>query len=312
MGTFVPWPYGGAVMWVVGLWSILSGCVGEAACPNGEGCSGDSAAAGFDDTAVMVYSPDEAEPEWTAEQIGEQIQNFVDLGIPNGLDVGLAFFELMSLGDGTCPEGDDPGTLITMPEGCDTVDGYHYAGIGWFNAIQGSIGEQDDMITSWSHGGDFEILRPDGSAFAGGGGMSFLSEPLDDGSYTFFGDVHGSWLDETRTDWLGLSYSSVIEYDGGSGGTEDSYWLNIVGGVGVGDQKLHFNDVSWDTEGTCAGVMTGAIHVRDSRGYWYVWDVGDDCDTCGTVTFHTSVDLGELCMDLTDYGAAYYLKMAPR
>lgn len=262
-----------------------------------------------DNLDAMVYSSEDPEALWTAEEMGEYLSELIALGAPNPIDITSAFRTIMTMGDEDCPN--DIYNLSTIPEGCDTDAGYHYAGIGWYYAsdwIETTDGGQIDI--SFSHGGDFEILYPDGKRFAGGGGMSYISERDGQTIVSEF-EVHGSWVEQTRVDWLGVGFSGVYEstvtnYGGGD------YAITMTGGIGVGDQHIYLDGATWDTTDACAGALSGAISVRDARGFWTEWKLGDDCDTCGSVTFHEDVDLGELCLDLTEWGQRLFALSTPR
>lgn len=281
----------------------LSGCEDE--------CGPDCAPArGSDDTAAMVYAVETPEPAWTAEELGAELEAFTALGAPNPAELGEVFLAAMQAGDENCP-GENVYALETAPEGCDTEDGYHFAGIGWFqfeDFVQGEDGEP--VVFDFSHGGDFEILRPDGTRLAGGGGIAYSSE-LGEGETDTSIELHGSWIDDARRDWLGVGFSGVYEAAVHEAGPE--HWsFAIDGGLGLGGRILSFDDVSWDVDACPDGSPRGTFAMRDDRGYWTAWDVGDDCDGCGTVTFHDDVDLGELCLDLSAWGRLLYYMSIPR
>ncbi len=130
--------------------------------------------------------------------------------------------------------------------------------------------------------------------------MSHLVEkPGDDPDlYTFEVGVQGSWRDESAEGWLGAGYSGVFLAIGEK--NPDIQKLNISGGIAIGDKATHL-DLDWDLAGRCGGAAMGSIRLRDSRGYWYTWTLGDDCDTCGGVVYHEVDDLGDLCLDLQSY-----------
>lgn len=281
-----------------------------AACSSGEPCQ-DCEDTGAEDTAAMVYTGGDPDPPWTAEEFGEELSTLMAMGAPNPIDICDVFQTIMTYGDEDCPG--DPLNLSTIPEGCDTDEGFHYAGIGWYYAadwIRFEDGTQIDL--TFSHGGDFEILYPGGQRFAGGGGMSYESQRSDDELeiITDF-EVHGSWIDSTRSDWLGAGFSGVYEATVSNYGAGE-YGFTATGGIGVGEYDMLLDGVTWDTTDACAGKLSGAVELRDADGYWTRWDVGDDCDDCGEVVFHGDTELGELCLDTTDWGRLLFMLSTPR
>lgn len=281
------------------------------ACGSGEPCEDCAETGDTEDTAAMVYSTGDPEPLWNADEVGEQLSAFMAVGAPNPRDICDVFSNIMALGDDDCPG--DPYNLSTVPAGCDTDDGFHYAGIGWYYASDWlSLEDGGQVDLSYSHGGDFEIFYPSGLRFAGGGGMSYMSEQ-EDGELKITSDfeVHGSWIDESRQDWLAAGFSGVYEATVTNYGDGD-YGFTATGGIGLGSSHIFLDEATWDTTDACAGALSGAIHLRDARGFWTVWDLGDDCDTCGTVTFHEDDDLGELCLDTTEWGHLLFILSTPR
>lgn len=285
---------------------IAVGLLGCAA-PECAGACGDPAdpAPDGEDTAAMVYSSEPPVPEWTAEDVGEQIEALVALGAPNPVDLAQIFGDLMTRGDELCPG--DTSQFEQIP-GCETADGYVYSGTAFLTVGEWLFIDHDRVPIIWFHGGDFEIRRPDGTRFSGGGDLDYTTEKGDALVSTF--TLAGSWQDEARIDWLGQTFSGV--YSAEVVRTETDHAITLSGGIGVGDLDLNFVDMAWDSSGPCAGAATGALQVRGPRGYWYGWDLGHDCDACGAVTFHQDQDLGELCLDLTEWGNALYELSRPR
>lgn len=260
-----------------------------------------------EDTATMVYSVDDPPPYYTVAQIGALLEAVFALGVPNPDDIAETYGQLMSLGGGRCP-GDD--TDLYQPEGgCTTEEDTLYSGVGWYDVMETMVGGDGEQVElTYTHGGDFEIIDASGARFAGGGEIVVISHGEGDILFSDI-DLAGTWVDTTRQDWLGVTMSSV--YLATSRASPDGAALTITGGVGLGSTHLFLDNVTWDPEDACAGTMSGAIHVRDPRGYWSVWDVGDDCDLCGEVTFHNDQTLGELCLDTSAWGAAWQMLSAP-
>lgn len=250
------------------------------------------AAEGEEDEALPVYEAEDPEPEWTAEDVGAQVETFFGWGMPVPYEVGTVFRELLESGDEDCPG--DPQMLDELGTHCVSAEGYAYDGIGWMVVESYSEGM---LAYDWAHGGDFTITRPDGTIFGGGGGIAYQTTSDEDaGVLTHEADVHGTWIDDARSDWLGQEFSAVIQ--GVATGDIGSRTLTLDGGMGVGDIDLAFEAFTFDQTGPCGDQPTGTIQVRDTRGYWYAWELGDDCDACGPVTFHEEVGLGDVCVEL--------------
>lgn len=280
----------------------LAGCA-PSACQDGCGSATDDPTP--EDTAAMVYSTEDPDPVWTADDVGARITELMSYGAPNPVDIADAFARIMSEGDELCPG--DPFTLVNAP--CSAADGSYYQGIGWLYVADRVRIADADIPATWYHGGDFEILRASGARFAGGGDLKYTTEFGDSQATTTF-IVKGTWEDATREDWLGAAFSGV--YTGVVSREVDAWSFTINGGIGVGDLDTQFVNVSWSSAEPCLGAPTGTIEVRDARGYWYAWDLGDDCDACGPVTFHQDQDLGELCLDLSEWGALMAQLSSPR
>ncbi len=276
-----------------------SDCVQD--CSQGDGGS----AAEEEDTAAMVYSTEDPDPVWNADEVGTVITTLTAFGAPNPVDIANDFADILAVGDGACPA--DPYSLQHTP--CTSESGYYYQGVGWLYVAETMDLAGRAVPSTWFHGGDFEILRPDGSRLAGGGDLKYFSEFDETQSVTSF-IVAGTWDDSARDDWLGAPFSGV--YTGEIVHQEGAWSFTVNGGIGVGDVDSQFVDVVWDSASACEGAPTGMIQVRDARGYWYAWDLGDDCDACGEVIFHQDQDLGELCLDLKDWGGGMAYLSSPR
>lgn len=289
--------------------------VGLIACSDSSCASGcDERGSGQEDTAAMVYSTDEPPPLWTLDEVGQQLETLLSFGAPNPVDISETYQRVMAEGDELCP-GDprDLGQIL----GCTAENGYFYSGIAWLEVSETTQVEDHEVLLDWYHGGDFEILRTDGTRFAGGGDLEYDTEPLEeedadtpiDGGLTTF-TVAGTWVDDSQSGWMGQGFSGV--YTGELTVSGPDYALSINGGVAVGELDLNFVEMGWSTAGDCQGATTGAVQLRDARGYWYEWDLGVDCDGCGQVIFHQDQDLGELCLDLDDWGGAMVALSRPR
>lgn len=283
----------------------LVGAVALAGCevPVGGETGGD-----VEDTAAMVWSTETPSPELDLDAISAILSGVVTAGAPNGQDIASTWLEHLSHGEGSCPGGTE---FMDRPaSGCTTSAGWYYEGIGWYEVTAAEEGPDGEMVElGLYNGGDFVILSPEGHRFAGGGELRL--DTTDEGETRSTAlNMAGSWIDEDRPDWLGLGFSAV--YEGTLTSGPQGMAITLTGGLGVGDADLFLNGLSYDQAGDCPGVLRGAISVRDSRGYWSTWDLGQDCDTCGDVTFHEDQPVGELCLDLSAWGSLLLSANAPR
>lgn len=262
-----------------------------------------------EDTAAMHLYLDAPEPLWGAEEVGAILSRIMGLGSPNPFDITQEFLSLMSAGDLSCPGHDE--WMETPPEGCETNVGYRYQGVAVYEADAVLELADGTMVDArFGHSGDYEIFRPDGTRFAGGGGLAY--DTLEEtGSRTNLIELHGTFLDEGDEGWLRLRFSGVFVAAARS--DADGGWAYAVtGGMALGDDVFSFEEVSWDSADACAGKARGTISLRDPRGYWTAWRLGDDCDLCGEVVFDEDQALGELCLDTTPWGQSLYLQNVPR
>jgi hypothetical protein len=292
----------------------MGGCSGEGPEPSDSGAQ-DS----------WTESPQAADPEpiWSVEEVGAELQHFMDQGVPGGRVIAEVFGELMSHGEGPCPGA--PLALVNTYLGCETPEGYYYSGVGWlFYALKRA---SDGVALEWVHGGDFELGRPDGSTFSGGGDMYHVPVVAESGPVVPDGslqtgsesdlleaagtverwsvDFHGSWADSSRDDWL-ENFSGIIRAEGREDRSTGERLLWIHGGLAVDDVDLFYDQTLWYGDDRCTQGVVGTIRLRDPRGYWFSWELGEDCDACGELTFHQDQSMGELCVDLSEYSRQTY------
>lgn len=261
-----------------------------------------------EDTASMVFSTTDPEPVWSVEDFQAVVAQVLGRGTPSPAIIGDAYVQIMAEGDQDCPG--HATEMQTDPAGCDADSGYRYAGIAWFNYSTAQEINGVEYAMNYSHGGDFEILTPQGERFAGAGGIAYISEYRDGVVTTGEVDVHGSWMASYRQDWLGEGFSGVYTVSL----TTDmvsTFDFVIDGGISVGDVDLYFEAATWDTSDGCGGGFTGALSARDDRGYWTRWEVTDPCSACGAVVFHGDQDLGEMCLNIDGWGHQMAVQMSP-
>jgi hypothetical protein len=260
--------------------------------PASRGVSGDS--------AVADYEAPVAEPMWGVGDVSAALSALMESGAPNPLDVATDFSDWLLHGDGTCPE-----SIHRVGRDCTSDDGYSYQGIGWFEINDYSEG--DSTALDWRHGGDYQFVDPGFLRLEGGGEIFYYTDRSEGQSYQV--EIAGSWRDQTRADWLGDGYSSVMVVEGG--GDAESAWMTFEGGMAVGDVMVDLDAFGFDMASACGAAPTGAVNVRDPAGYWYNWDLGSTCGTCAPLLYGTE-SLGELCVEVGAWSAAFFASNAPR
>ncbi len=259
-------------------------------------------------SAVPTFLAEDPEPDLTLEALTTMILQPFGRGTPNGRALRDTYLAMMAMGDADCP-GSTTNITQDFVLGCTAASGYYYSGVCMYGVIEAQDGA-GNRTSIWGLGGDFELADPDGAYFAAGGGVTWEGRTAPDGSQTFTSNIRGTWQDEAQANWLGDGLSCLVDIYGGQTAA-GAHYVTVDGGIAVGDVDLYFDALTWDWSGACAGAPTGELRFRDTRGYWYAWNLGDDCDPCGEVVFHDAVSLGELCLDLTPIGEDIYYNNAP-
>lgn len=247
-------------------------------------------------------------PQWTAAQVGEQIESFTASATPNPGTIVNAYLGLMAQGDGTCP-GDSPNGYEDPggPLGCTATSGVHFQGVAWYDVSEAANGV---LPLDWMHGGDFIIVDASGAAMSGGGEVIYEAD-IGETTLEFSYELYGSWIYEAATDWLAQGVSGVITASGSL--AEGASTLTLNGGLAVGDLRLDFQDFTATETTDCPWEPTGRLGVRDEGGYWYDWTFELDCDPCADVVFTSTGEIvGELCTDLAPWAERMFEAQLPK
>jgi len=239
------------------------------------------------------------EATWDATQFQEQLETLIQVGPIRPNDVVESYLEYMTYGDEGCPGStlhfDSSYTL----GGCWADSGAYFAGIAWLEVTEQR--PDNGIYLDYSFGGDMTIRLPNGDTFKGGGHMD-VESTVDTNTYfrsTRF-SMAGSWRDDVRTNWMGQGYSGYFWVEASV--DADQFQIALDGGVDTGDITVQFSDLSLDdSRESCPSVPEGTIHIRGEEDYWYSWEVGEQCDYCGPVSFQDATIIDEFCYDLSEY-----------
>lgn len=262
-------------------------------------CAGEPADTG--DSDRMHYDYDGGTSSWSLDDLEAAIGAFTEQGTPGPYALGQHMLDAMERGDETCP---GEGLSFELLQPCTSRSGFTFFGIGW--TLEEERDEATGLVTAYRHGADLEFLDPDGKRYFGAGEVEAAVEVFEDGSLTFTHEGSGSWQDELDTGWLGsgISLAYTMEGEQDPGGQRTMRWS---GGLGIGAHTVAFDDFGWTD--TCGGPL-GTLQVRDPDGYWLSWTPESDCAPCGTASADGQ-DLGELCLDLEDWGEAMLAAWGP-
>jgi len=296
---------GGGQRWIGMVLAVLGaqGCTRDTGTPEQEdGSSSPDAQDTGEITSHVGFASDPSSPvpAWDLEAVGARISGALAHGFPQPEQLDARYTSLlMEQGTSECPgpygDGDDFFELV-----CTTTAGFAFEGVAMRS--QGQEVQDDAVLDLWSLSGDFSITYPEASfgpdaALYGAGGIASVALTKND-TVDWTMSWKGSWADQPTAGWMSAGISALIHAAGGVT-EEDQRYLEVHGGLAIGDSDLHFEHTGWDESGPCLGKTTGRIWIREPLGYWYVWDLGEDCDGCGSVAFSSTEDLGHLCLDLT-------------
>ncbi|MFN7142169.1 MAG: hypothetical protein ACK4YP_00210 [Myxococcota bacterium] len=250
------------------------------------------------DTGDPWYMPpEEAAETWSIVETEAAFQAALAIRVPTPEDIVATYVDFMSRGDGTCPG--EP-TYFDDIVGCETADGWRYAGIAGYSATV--VEEPDGVVTQVALYGDFAMVDPEGRRFAEGGGLGIVEYLVNDGTQAYDGNLRGIFeypgSDTSFADGL-----SALVYITAKRPPDGATTLGLDGGIGLANASLQFEALEVGADG-CDGA-TGKIGIRDTFGRWYVLDFGETCATCGPVTITGGEALGEACLDLRPFAETY-------
>lgn len=226
-------------------------------------------------------------PEATLDpaEVPGRIESALALGVTEPWGLANTWFDLFEHADRTCPGGDEWNLPVNYG-GCDTEEGWHFAGTGTFSK---SEGRQTGFETTQ----DCEIVAPDGTRFYGTGSWG-VSAPTESGNYSIKASGGYQWPagEGLLVDGYDVFLSQWGELDA-DGGT-----VNLEGVLTQQGESLYFEGISADD--TCPG-GAGTIGLRDPSGGWFTLTFG--CDGCGDLSYD-GAPVGTGCVALADTWAA--------
>jgi hypothetical protein len=246
------------------------------------------------DTASWTYDADIATAALTADDVGTALTTALEEPFPFPQALFDQYANVMLQGDDMCP-----GASLSLEQilGCTSSSGWWYAGISGYDATDIVDGAtpfiQDDLYA------DMQVDAPDGTRFAIGGSANQHLGTADDGTHTYTGFLQGIFIRTTASSLFNPSVDALIAYTAGEG--DGRQWVTLDGAVGYRGAYLMFDDLTIAGD-DCPTAASGALRIRDDTEHWYTLDLGDDCDTCGTVYFNGTTDLGEACVTLDTFG----------
>ena len=265
------------------------------------GCTGTSTVPANDSGAPDQLPP---VPAWSAEQAADRMESLANQDFPDPTQLRELYLGMLHAGDSGCP-GENVDELAdgSIPlNGCTSSTGYHYVGLSEFTESR----EEDGWAFALTLG-DLYITDPKGDTFTAGGTFSYDATPSGAGSQ-WEGHATGTFSYPGGTHWLAEGGSLAFWLKGGA--TADREWLLLSGGVGgpEGTDNLYFDQLLYDSD--CGTSPAGGLRVRGEDGRWFHLELDADCSGCGALTFSETVEMGQVCVDVSALGEALIGRLA--
>jgi hypothetical protein len=256
-----------------------------------------------DDWSGLVEIP-ERRAEWTAEEVGQQIDAALASGVPDPGLVFESYEELLSHGDDDCPGSTFNGGFLVVGI-CSTSDGYQFSGSAGVTIEDTRVVAEDGSFSGaamrMSSPADYLILRPDGTGLAAGGNLT-QRVSSENGQVLWSTEVRGSFRDDGVDGWLGAGFSATLRWSG----REDSgvVYSDVIGDLTLHGISLQLEDFHLSPETCSDGAELGTIMLRQHDATWYTLTLDGPCSRCGDVVWDDREELGEACVDLEPLIAA--------
>jgi hypothetical protein len=266
------------------------------------GCSGsgtDSGEAQRTDTAHDHWDWDGLAPEWSSEEVAEELDGALAFGLPRADVLSENILDLLARGDDACPgHSTQISHTIWGLEGCTAETGYSYRGILVYEEqLEESDGFQ--VLQQFTSTADFEIIYPTGETFLGGGSFQY-ERRLQDGHESIQqsrSSIQGMWEDPMHEEsWLAEGISAYLSMEMDELKEGDGELLQIEGSLGIGGRHLYFDALEYSSDECDEGPRSGAIWIRQPDSSWFQLTYDSDCG-CPELTWNGTEALGELCVD---------------
>ncbi|MEC8381736.1 MAG: hypothetical protein VXZ96_15510 [Myxococcota bacterium] len=253
---------------------------------------------------------DVTEAQWNIDSLEAQFLAHADTGMPYGKPFMDSYFDLLELGDETCP-GSSTRLSPDNVDGCVASTGYAYYGLSVYHTIFEELDEDDTLdgepLDGWIVIGDFEMLTPDNMSFQAGGHVSEIRWLQDTGDMLLEGEIQGSWMWEGgQESWVQHGISGLFYYQSlqTNGGTLE---ISLDGAIQWNGQSLAFDDVILfsDSPG-----FLGTVEMRDPSGLWHVI-VSDELSECAQHSYDGLVSEQAICLDWSNHIEHFRRLMEP-
>jgi hypothetical protein len=271
------------------LWILLLGC----ASPPAE----DTGIAPSEESGQSSWDWDGLSPDWTNEQVAEELDGILSLGLPRAEVICENILDLLARGDPTCP---GHPMQISKPyvtlQGCTADSGYGYRGLLVFEEDL-KLEDEAEVFTQFTSTADFEIIHPTGEIFLGGGGVEYKRR-MSEGQELVVearGGITGMWEDPLHEQgWLSEGISAYLSMSLVRNTIGEQ--LQITGALGIGKSHLYFDTLSYEPGECDDAPVSGGIWIRQPDSSWFQLNFDSDCG-CPELSWNETESMGELCVD---------------
>ena len=249
------------------------------------------------DSGLEFASWSELAPQWTKEEVGEELEAALSYGLPRGEVFRDHILALLAQGDADCPGHEDQISSVEYGlEGCVADSGYTYRGILVYEE-EFDEDESTQVLLQKVSMADFEIIHPSGEIFYGGGSMDYERlQPLDaNGHRESRALIRGMWADPLHEEsWFSTGVSTylsmLMEEDNGE------TMLQLEGTLGIGGHHLYFNNIEFLSSDCDTQPRSGSIWIRQPDSSWFQLEFPADCG-CPDLMWNDTEAFGTLCVD---------------
>ena len=240
----------------------------------------------------------------SGDDVEAALNEALALGIPTAGEVFTRYYELLALGDETCPGSALAGGFEVFGS-CTAESGVVYSGVSSLDVTDDRVYEDDEWVSGEyfirTSPADYVITRTDGTALEAGGFIQFRRSP-EGMDHRWTVGIEGSWRDSSADGWLGQGISSGVLIQGGSRDGAPLF-LELDGAYTVGSASLSFDRLTVLPEDCPDGFDQGSVAFRDGGGA-LVTVAFSPCSVCGPGVLSDGTELGEICVDPTPLMAA--------